>query len=288
MWLNEEQIKNGFYLSIESTYNIFNYSLEIYKKAKAKLIRGEQYSYYITDENKEMTFYINNNKFLDKNSGINYITFWVKGIDNKDIEISLKGNYSNYQNDYQKHTKYNVYVIKTTNLKYFEFEITIKGKPGDLITIGNFACSQNCNIDYFYSGQEFFLILIKGIGVHCFLEELIKNNDYEFSAYEDNLYKQINYYGSLSCAYNPIKGKTECEPYLCLEIPSSFNELLYTLKSDRSYFPQSNNDIVENKYKLHHLSYGLNYSMILEQNESIRLFPLYFDNFNYLTYSIYI
>ena len=131
IWLKEDQIKNGFYLSIESTFNICNFSLEIYPRNKAELLRGEQYSYYVTEENKEMVFYINNNNFLEKNSYFSYITFWVKEIDNKDIEISLKGNYSNFENDYQKHSKYNAYIIKVEKLKYFEFEITIKGKPGD-------------------------------------------------------------------------------------------------------------------------------------------------------------
>ena len=64
MWLKEEQIKDGFYLSIESTYSICNYSLEIYQKNKIELLRGEQYSYYVTKENKEMVFYINHNNFL--------------------------------------------------------------------------------------------------------------------------------------------------------------------------------------------------------------------------------
>ena len=58
------------------------------------------------------------------------------------------------------------------------------------------------------------------------------------------------------------------------------------MKSDRYYYPQSNNAIIENNYKLHSLSYGLNYSFYLQQNESIRLFPLYFENFNYLTYHL--
>ncbi len=80
--------------------------------------------------------------------------------------------------------------------------------------------------------------------------------------------------------------KTECKYYRCLQIPSTFNELLYTMKSDRYYYPQSNNAIIGNNYKLHSLSYGLNYSFYLQQNESIRLFPLYFGNFNYLTYHL--
>ena len=80
MWLKEEQIKNGFYLSIETTYNNCNFSLEIYPTNKAELLRGEQYSYYVTEENKEMIFYINNKNFLVKNIYFQYITFWVKGL----------------------------------------------------------------------------------------------------------------------------------------------------------------------------------------------------------------
>ena len=64
------------------------------------------------------------------------------------------------------------------------------------------------------------------------------------------------------------------------------NELLYTLKINRYYYPQSSNGIVENNYKFHSLSYGLNYTFYLKENESVIFFPLYFENFNYLTYNL--
>ena len=94
----------------------------------------------------------------------------------------------------------------------------------------------------------------------------------------------MKYTISQSCSYNPITKELECTAYRCIEIPSTFNELLYTMKSNRYYYPQSSNGIIENNYKLHSLSYGLNYSFFLKQNESVRFFPLYFGNFNYLTY----
>jgi hypothetical protein len=58
------------------------------------------------------------------------------------------------------------------------------------------------------------------------------------------------------------------------------------MKSNRYYYPQSSNGNIENNNKLHSLSYGLNYSFYFQQNESVWLFPLYFWNFNYLTYHI--
>ena len=228
MWLKKEQIKNGFYLSIESTYKTCNYSFEIYPKNIAEILPGERCSYYVTEENKEMIFAIKSSIFsLDKNK-IDFINFWAKGSEFDDLEISLKGNYSNYQNDLKKHSTYNAYLIKVSNIKDYEFEIVIKGKPGDLIKIGNLVCSgQNCKIDYFYNGVEYFGLLIKGFQyMNCFPEDILHNKNYHFKAYDD-FHKEIKYIVYQSCSTNPSTGKLECKPDACIEIPSNFTEMFY-------------------------------------------------------------
>ena len=48
MWLKNDQVKDGFYFSMETTYSSCNYSFEIYQKNTAELLPGVQYSYYIT------------------------------------------------------------------------------------------------------------------------------------------------------------------------------------------------------------------------------------------------
>ena len=145
MWLKKEQVKEGFYLSIETTFSACNYSLLIYQKNTAEILPGEQYSYYVTNENKEMIFSIK--KEIFNSDAEKYINFWALGSDN--IQSSIKGNYSGYTKDYEKHSKYNVYIIKVENINY-EYNMTITGEPGDLIKIGNLACSsEECKINYF-------------------------------------------------------------------------------------------------------------------------------------------
>lgn len=53
MWLNKEQIKDGFYLTIESLDTGTNsYSLNIIQNNFIELTYGEQYTYYVTEDNK--------------------------------------------------------------------------------------------------------------------------------------------------------------------------------------------------------------------------------------------
>ena len=280
MWLKNEQFYEGFYLSIESSYKTCNYSFEIYPKTKAELLRGEQYSYYITEENKEMIFSIKNNNFKLKNSFLDYINFWAKGSDNNDIEVSIKGNYSNYQNDYQKHSKYNAYLLKVRNLEYYEFEIEIKGKPGDLISIGTLCCTQDCTIDYFYNGIEYYGLLKKGNEINCFLEDMIAKKDYQFIAV-DNFNKIIDWYRIQSCFINITTSELECIPYICIEMPSNYDELLYSFKSLKT--PSYNNGY---NFKLYPLQYGSNYSIGFSKNITYKFFPFYSENFDYITYNI--
>ena len=46
MWLKNEQVKDGFYLSIETTYNDCNYSLLIYQKNTVELLPGAIFILY--------------------------------------------------------------------------------------------------------------------------------------------------------------------------------------------------------------------------------------------------
>ena len=217
MWLNKEQIKNGFYLSIESTYKVCNYSFEIFPKNIAELSPGEQYSYYVTEENKKMIFAIKSSIFNLDNNKIDFINFWEKGSEFNNLEISLKGNYSNYQNYIKKHSTYNAYLIKVTNIKNYKFEITIKGKPGDLVKIGTLICSgQNCKIDYFYNGVEYFGLLIKGFQyMNCFHEDILHNKNYHFKAY-DYYNKEIDYIVYQSCYTEPNSKQLICTHYACI------------------------------------------------------------------------
>ena len=62
MWLNNQQIKNGFYLSVECSDLPCEYSLKVALKEKIEIELGKPYSYYVTEENKETSFIVHGNQ----------------------------------------------------------------------------------------------------------------------------------------------------------------------------------------------------------------------------------
>ena len=58
IYLKKEQLKQAFYISIKSDSTYWDYTLHFIQKEKMELNLGEQYSYYVTEENKNMEFFI--------------------------------------------------------------------------------------------------------------------------------------------------------------------------------------------------------------------------------------
>ena len=61
MWLTKEQIKNGFYLSVESEIEpifYFSYYMNITLYNSIELILNKDYNFYITEENYLMNFFL--------------------------------------------------------------------------------------------------------------------------------------------------------------------------------------------------------------------------------------
>ena len=117
MWLNREQIKNGFYLSIDSENSSNNNSFEIYPKEKAELNIGEIYSYFITKENKQMEFYISGNI----KDNYDRVTLWAQG--KKDIKTKLTGINANYTRG--NNCNYSAYYLIIENKHNYSFSLKI-------------------------------------------------------------------------------------------------------------------------------------------------------------------
>ena len=263
MWLTKEQVKNGFYLSIETTYSSCDYSLIICQKNVAEILPGEQYSYYVTEENKEMIFSIKKEKF--ETEAEKYITFWTLG--NDSIETSIKGNYPSYANDIKKHPNYNAYIIEVENQNQnYEYSITMTGKTGNYIKIGNLACStQECKITYFYEGVEYFGLLISDYEEKaCFNKKVLPNRGFEFVIYDD-------YEEKMNTTINSSAN------LICIEKPEEYNAILYSLKSTKIGEKQTG------LIKTFPLTYSYNYSFTINKGETIRLFPLNLENYEFLT-----
>ena len=140
MWLNKEQIKNNFYLSIECYENPCEYTLTILNIDSLELNLGEQYTYYVTEENKEMNFTLRGTPqiYYEEKNNTNYpkISIWIKG--NQDIYSDL-----NVINNKIINKGFNSYLVKWNKYYEFNYNLTIKAKLGDLINVGFLLFSED-------------------------------------------------------------------------------------------------------------------------------------------------
>ena len=145
MWLTKKQIEKEFYLTVDCFEQPCNYTIDIQPKDISELSLYEQFTYYITEENKEMKFKINGTPTFSEVSKTrdiqnkNVVTITAKG--SKSIESSIEG-IEGF--NYVKHSLHNAYLVElkvnndTKEVEPFEFNFTVKGKIGDLITVGSF------------------------------------------------------------------------------------------------------------------------------------------------------
>ena len=247
MWLNYEQIKNGFYLSIESFNSTCNYSLEIYPYYEPELNPAEQYSYFVTKENKEMKFAITKKNFkLEK---LQYFTIWAKGREN--IQTSFSGIKIN--NTFGIDPNFTAFFIVIEDNEDFYGLFRIEANEGDYITIGTLVYKDGFKIDYYYDGIEYYGFLIKDLlTINCIPIE--KLDGYKFLDYSHS-FKEIDY--TIYKSYPVPNTKA------CIDHNNKYDKIFYVLKT------YSNKGIIyQNFYKL--------YSIIIIHLQKI---VIYFKNY---------
>ena len=148
MWLNNEQTKEQFYISIECSQKPCSYDIYLDKTEVAELSLNDQYTYYVTEENKCMEFAILKEHESDLGEEP-YVAVSVRG--NKKVETHLEGGKYESKDSYTK--------IKYENFKKEEHYLRINGEVGDLINVGIIlyyeSNSNNCNSDFeFKDGEE--------------------------------------------------------------------------------------------------------------------------------------
>ena len=261
MWLTKEQIKNGFYLSIECEFepiDYFSYYMNISLNDNIELIIKEQYNFYLTEDNYLMNLFLiaNLSSYSSENNiQNNSITIWVKG--NKNISTKL-----NNISKYEKHSIYDAYILELDELKEYNFSITIEGTIGDFINIGS-SFFQNFNHDNKIESEgEIYGFLKKGIiEENCF--EITGNLPYL------KIFDDIN---------TNIKMKAIGSDNKCISIPSGVNELFYLIHNVKTHY-------LSNYFSL---STGIIYEDYLELSESFGYIPMKIeDNFNFITFHIH-
>ena len=267
MWLTKEQIKNEFYLSVECAKKSCNYIFIIIPKDEPELYLNEQYTYYVTEENKDMKFKIIGNPEL-KEDVDNIISIWAKG--DKDLSTKLEGV------SYEKHSKYNAYIIKLVENKEFEYEFTINAKEGDLINLGSlFYQNSTLTFPIKYNGMEFSGFLNENISHFCY--SILSNaNNMPFTFIDYEMYQL-----SLMPTYfiDMTSSKTN---YMCLNLPYGYKELFFTAH----YHPDNKPDGQGmNKYSPQSLGFTL--AAFVNEGETIGLIPKNtVEDYNYFTYHV--
>ena len=280
IWLNREQIKNDFYFNIENLkQESSNYTLMILLKETAELSLNEQYTYYVSKENKQMNFSIVND-LTSEDITQNLITLWAKGNKNINSLIDIPNN-----SQMEKHKKFNVYIIYSEEFNNFSIYFNITGEVGDMINVGS-------NL---FEPQDF-IISNKLFGdQEIELTGFLKKNFIDSVCYK---FKKINTFFEHASyvIYDNVENLEESQQYnynsegydlKCVSFPENTmaEEIFYSI-----YFTPLENNNTEikriNKFSPIQLS-GFNYRKYLQNGETIGLLPIIpNDDFSFLTYYV--
>ena len=286
MWLNKNQIKNNFYFNVECD-NKCEYNLHISKRNYAELNIGDIYTYYVTEENKEMIFLIkiNYTKYNDSISDISKskISIWARG-SNNNINSKLEPNsFKNIIKD-----KYQAYLLYKNEINDHEYFLKVEGNIGDLINVG-------CLI---FDGNNTCPKIFKDFGTEVtgfFKKDIFETNCFKLLDADPKSFKQVIYdfdsQNSIDYNYkfiydNKYRNYYNYDEYysytlVCLNFNKNYkyDEYLYSLQYVRSGY--------EKRYFTSPLIIGKNYKIALKSMQTIYLIPIKPDlDFNFLVYHI--
>ena len=238
---------------------------------------GDIYTYYVTEENKDMTFLININytKYNNSISDINNskISIWARG-GNNNINSKLEPNsFTNLMND-----KYQAYLLYKNEININEhYYLKVEGNIGDLINVGSLL----------FDGNNTCPLIFKNLGTEItgfFKENIFEKNCFKFIGSNDNSFNQFIYDFEIknsieNAEFNYFKNYT----LVCLNFNKTYkyDEYLYSLQYIRNV---RNNRL---NYLVSPLIIGKNYIISLNKKETIGLIPTKPDtDFNFLTYHV--
>ena len=257
MALNREQIKDGFYLSVECPeiilgYATYYYDINILKKDYIELTYGEQYTYYVTSDNKKMNFLINGLSFDEYPSDqTNFrISIWARG--NKNVTSQLEGG------NFTKHSRYNGYIIQLKERKDYNYFLTVEGTIGDLINVGAIDIGSEKNrfeYDIEYTGflkRDIIDQITFCINIACDI--------YSYSVLYVNAYD----YNKSEIKYEI--DKLEYKRYVTIYLPKDLDELFFSFH----YLTYESVSVEKITYSLRT---GNNYEMLIGKSYTFGFIP---------------
>ena len=265
MWLNKQEIKEEFFISVECEISPCNYSLSFFPKKVMDLSLNEKYTYYVTEENKQSIF--NLNIVLPEELNLkesNIVQIWAKG--GKDLSTSLQGKI------YERLEKHNGYIINIDEIKNFQLTFNVEATIGDLVTIG--AILFENGISYIYEN----VTLEELIELDTLLKkEIVEKTCYKMPTTEYKKYYHLNYLleRDIDLYIHSINDDIICNelhPYY----KEDFYSIQYTIK-DGKYINIYNPIIL-----------GSQYNAYIHEGESIAVIPMQPEyDFSYLNYYMF-
>ena len=153
----EQIIKNNFYICFSG--QSISSDLIITNEAKAYLPLDSQTSYLVTENTAKMSF----NFELKENKNIDYVNFWVKGLNIKKASMNSNSKliYHNFPYGYVFHDEYKPNT---------EYKLDIESELGEFITIGSISFFQGKANELKENSKEIIAILdnTSGIKEICF------------------------------------------------------------------------------------------------------------------------
>lgn len=279
LYLSKEEFTTEFYIKTEFDGSPSKYSLVFTQKESLELSIGEQYTYYITKENKNMNFKLVGTPSItyDRSSLTSYntsrLSIWAKG--SLDLSTTLSSN----EKVHTKKTKnlYSYIVELSNDTNPINYDFNISGTEGDLIKIGVVLFSKYCICQTAVTDQNMEIIgfLKKGIlDQALILFQKSKSLSFAYEKFNDYDSSILEIHPSFSYDYNnellengySFSGKNIEEKFYIMEFKKT----------------QSNQNYI---YPLQ-ARIGATYTITLKKDEINSLLPMKTDS-KFITYQVW-
>ena len=279
LYLTKEEFTNEFYIKTEFDGNPSKYSLAFTQKESPEISIGEQYTYYITKENKNMKFKLVGATFInyDRSSLTSYntsrLSIWAKG--SLDLSTTLSIN----EKVHTKNTKnlYSYIVELNNDTNSIDYDFNVNGTEGDLIKIGVVLFSKYCICQTVVTDQNMEIIgfLKKGVLEQALiLLQKSKNLSFAYEKYKDYDSSIEQLHPSFSYSYN-----TELDENGYSFSGQNIEDKFYLMEFKKA---QSNQNYI---YPLQ-ARIGATYTINLKNGEINSLLPMKTDS-EFITYQVW-
>ena len=266
MILYNPQFVWDFYFTVECAKTPCSYQLIVFRyyNRNVGLYVGEQFNYYVTKENTQMSFTIDTINDIKSRSGNYIIALWVKG--NKKIQHELKNNWVHSSD-------YGYYYINIDDYKKSNHELTVIGEIGDFISISSLLY-QKKYLEYISINK----FVCNGFEVSGYLDDTFEKFSYGHNKTFNNLglpYSLNNNFNKIKYVKNVENNENYYVEQISAEEKSFFsfqfiNSTKYDGEGNNKYMPQL---------------LGVYYPRLIEEGTIIGLIPVSpGENFTFLTY----